>query len=179
MRSPARLIRVWLLVAATILSTPTQAATIYNSGASAVTVTLNPGSNVSELLSLAREGGASPAPRVILNPSTLPFVDSHGLTSGDNSVTANYNLSDDSFDITFAHAIGSTFNDLAQRSVNIFFSINVNCGYALSGMYTAIDSEGRKKMLVNDCAQVNFTLNIASSMRAIQRHEDELRGGLT
>ncbi len=114
--------------------------------ASAVTVTLNPGSQTSVLRVSSRAlGPISVADELF--PKTIPFLDSHAAThlpatSLEATSASAYDLSNSGLFITFEHIRGPVTGSFANSSGVIYFTVDEDVTYMLSGNYSAEDADG-------------------------------------
>jgi len=106
--------------------------------AGAVTVTLNPASFVdTEAADLGLDS-------VSTVPSSIPYLASDLATDGGSTSLTNVALSDTGFEITFDHTRATPLDALASSSGEIFFTVDASVDYAITGTYSANDSDGRQ-----------------------------------
>jgi hypothetical protein len=115
----------------------------------AVSVTLNPGTEISLLAAIAHADSIS---QELFNPSLIPFADSSSVAFGGSNNVSTYDLSDSGFEITFDHARArndtrSSFVTRAQSAGRIHFSLDQDAAYQATGAYAAIDAEGHRMFL--------------------------------
>lgn len=135
---------------------------LWASPAAAVTVTLNPGSNTTSLLSQAYADGGI-IQQKFSNPTTLPVSTSDTATAGGSSVTTTYGLSNAALDITFSHAregVVSGSQASAFSDGSIYFSVDAAVDYELAGSYTAVDPLGRRVFLEVTLRDVTNATNL-------------------
>lgn len=133
----------WLRIAAALLLTATSA----EAG-----VVLNPGSGNTSLTVFADDGIFPPT--VALDqfesiPFPFPFSNSHSVSDAAASAGSTYQLSDAGFQITFEHTRAGN-NDASGKAESygyIYFGVDTDAFYELSGAYTAIDPEARHVIL--------------------------------
>ena len=133
-----RAFSLWLAMSAANLCLPL--------AASAATVTLNPPNGVSELWVRTRNFSSPVTLQKTLKPETIPFLDSQSITSdlvtGVSSSASTYDLSNSGFTITFNDRRTKNAGTLAASSGAIYFSVDTELLYAMSGSYSAIDPDG-------------------------------------
>lgn len=76
-------------------------------------------------------------------PTALPAAGSLVTTQGESLAITDYDLSDSGFVFGFAHTRGAAGETQAASGVDLFFSVDVETGYAFSGSYAAADPAGR------------------------------------
>jgi hypothetical protein len=76
-----------------------------------------------------------------LNPNVLPYVQTSTSSDSPASSESDYNLSNDSFGITFDHVRGGKFSSVgfAQSYGFIYFSVDQDIIYSATGSYAAVD----------------------------------------
>ena len=116
-------------------------------------VELNPGTSFTHLAVFANDAnnsnGGTGLAEFESTAFPFPFSDSHTSSDGSASATSSYELSDAGFEITFEHARAGS-NDAsgeAQSYGEIFFRLDTDAVYELTGAYSANDSEGRHVIL--------------------------------
>lgn len=109
------------------------------------TVTLN-GFDASRLETRADDqfgGSASDS----LFPATLPYSNTSSSIDGGASSIAQYDLSNDGFVISHDQSRVSTAGSSADYFTNIFFSVDQDTTYVVSGSYCVADPDGRQVTL--------------------------------
>jgi len=107
--------------------------------ATALNVTLNPGGQFSNLEVRVRDVAGDVRS---VQPTAVPFTDAHTVTLDEATSTASYELTSTGFQIDFSHA--RTSSDFALASVFgfLYFSVDEDIGYSISGAYQVSDTEG-------------------------------------
>jgi hypothetical protein len=109
--------------------------------AAALTVTLTSGFG-SSFLEIGSATDSAVHHLSTLFPTVVPFVDSDSVTEGASSNASTYDLSDNALTITFDHTRAPSAGAHAVSEGDIYFSVDEDVGYELSGTYSAIDPDG-------------------------------------
>lgn len=112
--------------------------------ATGLTVTLNR-VGVSTVETWAHDGSVKTSDDKF--PTTIPDVDLGTTTSGPASSSSIWNLSDGGFNITFDHSRGSALGSYGFTDAYIYFSVDEDVDYAISGNYSAVDPDGSRLLL--------------------------------
>lgn len=75
-----------------------------------------------------------------LLPAAIPFVDANTNGAGATTSAATYNFTTDGFTITF-DLTADTSSFAGSRGTSIYFSVDQNVDYVLSGSYATVSPE--------------------------------------
>lgn len=147
------------MVRATVKAAVVMAAALVTAGpAGALTVTLNPGSNVSDVELIATGSAIS-----TLFPAAIPFVDSDTNGAGATTVSATYDFTDGGFTITFDLS-ADTDATARSRGTSIFFSVDQDVDFVLSGSLFTV-SPGTQVKLSANLTDFTAGLTVATSIQ--------------
>jgi hypothetical protein len=118
-------------------------------------VTLNPGPEVSRLEASAREASQDDPIVDALEPTTLPVSASTLAIDGGNSSDSHFELSNDSFSMTFDQSRTATQYAYGSTDWDLYFTVDARVRYRIEGVMTAVDAEGRQ--IFQDASLVDLT----------------------
>ena len=126
---------------------------LWSASAAALTITLNPGTNTTELTTLADDVTQTAIRR---RPTGLPYAIRDSAANGAASATSVFELSSDAFRITFEIVNGGNpSTPFAYTTGYIHFSVDTAVEYRISGTYTALGASAQQTRL--GAALTDFT----------------------
>lgn len=112
--------------------------------AAALAITLNPTGYTSSVVVWAYDGGGHwPQQESTLYPTSLPYIQTHAAL-GNTTSTASYALDATAFEVSFEYTTRSLWGHgaLATSWGTLFFTVDQDVQYILSGVYSAMDPGG-------------------------------------
>ncbi len=109
----------------------------------ALSVTLDPGGWISSFTDLAVES-VFPPDIVASNPAGLPSsATTPGASAGPSAAVMDYTLDHDGFAIDFTQTVAASTGSGSQGTGYIYFTVDEDTTYLVSGLLDVVDSEGR------------------------------------
>ncbi len=116
--------------------------------AHAWTVTYNPSGWTTNLTDTANDEILEPPVQSVIFPSSFPVTaTTPGVTAGASAAVMDYDFSNDGFSVAFDEQVPLAMGSGTQGMAYIYFKVDENVEYLISGSFIAVDTEGRRVRL--------------------------------